>query len=276
MSRKIPKNANIIEISSEESDGDADFMSPPTSRTKPAQKKKKQPQMADMFNTSSSSDVQEEIEEVIPAYCIERAKSGRAECKKCDKKIDKNEVRIGVITEGEWGLFTRWQHLACTVFHKSIREPEALDGFLELDKDGKALVTKRVVESEFEIDQDFIPVDPDELVRKDWNQEMEPTEDLLMPLLPYQKEGLGWMLHQEQSEAAGGILADEMGMGKTIQAISLMLSNRFSRQKFDKDLDKRWKESGRQDKVRVSHVQLAVKTWELLKIELLDVPDLNP
>jgi DNA repair protein RAD16 len=36
--------------------------------------------------------------------------------------------------------------------------------------------------------------------------------DLLMPLLPYQKEGLGWMLHQEESSVHGGILADEMGM----------------------------------------------------------------
>lgn len=40
--------------------------------------------------------------------------------------------------------------------------------------------------------------------------------DLLMPLLPYQKEGLGWMIHQEQCTVHGGILADEMGMVITI------------------------------------------------------------
>jgi DNA repair protein RAD16 len=34
------------------------------------------------------------------------------------------------------------------------------------------------------------------------------------------------MLHQEESNNHGGILADEMGMGKTIQAVSLILSNR--------------------------------------------------
>lgn len=30
--------------------------------------------------------------------------------------------------------------------------------------------------------------------------------------------GLAWMCQQEESDVKGGILADEMGMGKTIQA----------------------------------------------------------
>ncbi|ESQ36413.1 hypothetical protein EUTSA_v10006803mg [Eutrema salsugineum] len=54
---------------------------------------------------------------------------------------------------------------------------------------------------------------------------VEPPSDLVMPLLRYQKEFLAWALKQEQS-VAGGILADEMGMGKTIQAISLVLARR--------------------------------------------------
>jgi DNA repair protein RAD16 len=45
---------------------------------------------------------------------------------------------------------------------------------------------------------------------------------LLADLLPYQKEGLGWLLNQEASCYRGGVLADEMGMGKTIQALSLV------------------------------------------------------
>ena len=68
--------------------------------------------------------------------------------------------------------------------------------------------------------------DPDELVRKTWTTQKEPPNTLLMPLLPYQKEGLGWMYNQEQNSVHGGILADEMGMGKTIQAIALILDNR--------------------------------------------------
>ena len=51
----------------------------------------------------------------------------------------------------------------------------------------------------------------DEMVRIDWNTPKEPCSDMLLPLLPYQKEGLGWMLYQEKSNSRGGILADEMG-----------------------------------------------------------------
>jgi DNA repair protein RAD16 len=37
-------------------------------------------------------------------------------------------------------------------------------------------------------------------------------------MLPYQKEGLAWLCAQEEGKVGGGILADEMGMGKTLQA----------------------------------------------------------
>ncbi|CAI5466108.1 unnamed protein product [Closterium sp. Yama58-4] len=69
-------------------------------------------------------------------------------------------------------------------------------------------------------------VTPQHLMEKrERPREQEPAPDILMPLLPFQKEWLAWSLKQEQGPIKGGILADEMGMGKTIQAISLIVTS---------------------------------------------------
>jgi DNA repair protein RAD16 len=44
-------------------------------------------------------------------------------------------------------------------------------------------------------------------------------------LKPFQLEGVAWMKAMEQTEWGGGLLGDEMGMGKTIQAVSLIMSD---------------------------------------------------
>ncbi len=44
-------------------------------------------------------------------------------------------------------------------------------------------------------------------------------------LKSFQLEGLNWLIRQEQSHWKGGLLGDEMGMGKTIQAVSLIMSD---------------------------------------------------
>ncbi|QLG70278.1 hypothetical protein HG535_0A02160 [Zygotorulaspora mrakii] len=44
-------------------------------------------------------------------------------------------------------------------------------------------------------------------------------------LLPFQLEGLRWLINQEASKYNGGILSDEMGMGKTIQTIALLMND---------------------------------------------------
>lgn len=58
-------------------------------------------------------------------------------------------------------------------------------------------------------------------------------QDLTVTLLPYQLDGVKWMVDNESSATAikGGILADDMGLGKTIQVIALYLAHRTARRK---------------------------------------------
>ncbi|CUM50029.1 unnamed protein product [Debaryomyces tyrocola] len=56
-------------------------------------------------------------------------------------------------------------------------------------------------------------------------QRAEQPPGMNIKLLPFQQEGLNWLMRQEDGEYGGGILADEMGMGKTIQMIALFLSD---------------------------------------------------
>ena len=50
-------------------------------------------------------------------------------------------------------------------------------------------------------------------------------EAITRKLKSFQLEGLDWMMRQEKSQWGGGLLGDEMGMGKTIQAVSLIMSD---------------------------------------------------
>ncbi len=56
-------------------------------------------------------------------------------------------------------------------------------------------------------------------------QKAEQPSSINRRLKPFQLEGLSWMVRQEQTGYKGGLLGDEMGMGKTIQAVSLIMSD---------------------------------------------------
>ncbi|TGZ77878.1 hypothetical protein EX30DRAFT_310705 [Ascodesmis nigricans] len=55
-------------------------------------------------------------------------------------------------------------------------------------------------------------------------KEVPQPDGLKLTLLPFQREGLNWLEKQEKGAFKGGILADEMGMGKTIQTIALLMT----------------------------------------------------
>lgn len=46
-------------------------------------------------------------------HTIERAKSGRAKCRKCKEKIEKDELRFGHEIDGQFGEALQWYHLKC-------------------------------------------------------------------------------------------------------------------------------------------------------------------
>ncbi|EED21725.1 DNA excision repair protein Rad16, putative [Talaromyces stipitatus ATCC 10500] len=56
-------------------------------------------------------------------------------------------------------------------------------------------------------------------------QQAEQPAGISRKLKSFQLEGLNWMMQQEKTQYKGGLLGDEMGMGKTIQAVSLLMSD---------------------------------------------------
>lgn len=56
-------------------------------------------------------------------------------------------------------------------------------------------------------------------------EKAEQPKSINRRLKPFQLEGLSWMIRQEKTHYKGGLLGDEMGMGKTIQAVSLIMSD---------------------------------------------------
>jgi hypothetical protein len=57
-------------------------------------------------------------------------------------------------------------------------------------------------------------------------EEREPTpKNMTCILKAYQSIGLTWLLKKERGSTKGGILADAMGLGKTIQALALICAN---------------------------------------------------
>ncbi|QSZ29816.1 hypothetical protein DSL72_004334 [Monilinia vaccinii-corymbosi] len=54
---------------------------------------------------------------------------------------------------------------------------------------------------------------------------IEQPTNINRQLKPFQLQGVGWMRAMEKTDWGGGLLGDEMGMGKTIQAVSLIMSD---------------------------------------------------
>lgn len=55
------------------------------------------------------------------------ARSGRASCKKCNAKIGKGDLRVGIVSSHpDWGETTKWQHVECTKLPRAVWLPGGL------------------------------------------------------------------------------------------------------------------------------------------------------
>mmetsp|Transcript_9849 Transcript_9849/g.24246 ORF Transcript_9849/g.24246 Transcript_9849/m.24246 type:complete len:1443 (-) Transcript_9849:103-4431(-) len=165
---------------------------------------------------------------------VEHSKSGRARCRRCSENISKNEIRIGVPIKwrgGTYGWISSWMHVKCV----RLEDPDDIDvdaeiyGIDQLKKSEAKKVKEEVVKTDVpEHLKELDPADPKFLNKKQLKPAPQPPQ-IKLPMLPYQREGLGWMIAQEKSSSKGGILADEMGMGKTLQMIALIVAQKTAK-----------------------------------------------
>ena len=138
------------------------------------------------------------LNQPIP-FSVEYSKSGRATCRRCDKKIEKDAVRIchTPLFRGKPG-FTVYRHLECAVFSEHVICAEDVDGYDDLSSKDFSRLAARVKESLDEIEQERQELEPDELVQKAFVGEiLPPPPGLDATLLPFQIEGTSWMYSQE-------------------------------------------------------------------------------
>ncbi|CBH16960.1 DNA repair protein, putative [Trypanosoma brucei gambiense DAL972] len=166
--------------------------------------------------------------EKVWRYMVQTAPTMRARCRKCSQPILKGDLKWGTPirhSHGAYGWITAWHHVGCTRIAERKGFSDIVHGIDLLPPEKRAQVVAEVTSDS--MPEHLLPLNPDDLVKKPLLPETEAPAELLRPLLRYQKEGLGWMVSQELSQVKGGILADEMGMGKTIQMISLFLARRL-------------------------------------------------
>ena len=183
-------------------------------------------------NTNNNSDNPDDDK----PFTIEAAPSGRATCRRCDQVISKGDLRLSHVPlfRGKPG-YRVYRHLPCAVFPDEITTAEDVGGWSRLSPDALDRLRSRIAESREELALENQEIQPDELVPLAFEGPLRSTPPgLTASLLPFQVEGASWMHQQEQTDVAGGILADEMGMVRPRLVV-------------------RWEESGRSGSYDFAH-----------------------
>ncbi|KNH06181.1 DNA repair protein [Perkinsela sp. CCAP 1560/4] len=179
-------------------------------------------------------------DEVDPIFecSVDKAPSNRSKCNKCGELIPKGDIRIGIPTKdprGSYGVISAWQHVPCTYLPDiTVKSKKArIYGLTKLSSTEQRKLVKSLGEK-----PDSLPeLNPEDCVIQRDLIERPPPMEITQEMFSFQKQGFGWLVDTEEviaadrstgktSFSAGGILADEMGMGKTIQMISLILEKK--------------------------------------------------
>jgi hypothetical protein len=196
------------------------------SESKPSSSRKRKSSKQDQdgdslfFIAASESDSDDEKDR---PFRIEYSATGRATCRSCDEKIEKNVIRASCrpMFRGKPG-FVSYRHLKCQIFPSEITKINEVGGWRKLKSEDRLLLKQQLEESERRIDEENKEMKPDELIQTAFQGVLrEAPKGLVGNLLPFQREGVCWMYNQEVNlkEVKGGILA-----GKIITRCHFILS----------------------------------------------------
>jgi len=178
----------------------------------------------------------------IRTHVVEYAKSSRGKCGVCSEAIGKGEVRIGTPIKyrgGDYGWITKWMHAKCVRIRDATAATLAKDahGMEALSEDDRATLLATLTSEDVpEVEKSALDVNDGQFLCRPAIEKATKPRGLTRELLGFQAEGLRWMCDNEESDVRGGILADEMGMGKTIQCIAMLLAQKEKWMKARTDL----------------------------------------
>mmetsp|Transcript_31228 Transcript_31228/g.50098 ORF Transcript_31228/g.50098 Transcript_31228/m.50098 type:complete len:1402 (+) Transcript_31228:1890-6095(+) len=158
---------------------------------------------------------------------VQYAKSSRGKCRHCDEFIIKDELRIGkpVLFRG---YITSWRHTKCFYVDDGLGvvHLDSAYGFDKIKEEDKAVALESFQRLKAPDTDDSLNPENEEFLKKKVLKRLPAPAGMTASLLPFQEEGFAWLMAQEETKFGGGLLCDEMGMGKTMQTLALIVGRR--------------------------------------------------
>jgi DNA repair protein RAD16 len=150
--------------------------------------------MRDLISANNDSAEVKSYERTLKQLSSAKERNNEREIKRLTRKLKKEESRIRA---RKYRHLNRWEQ------RKAINRDRLEQNHPNLATMWQTLENSPIIKP--------VPItQPQAITRK---------------LKSFQLEGVDWMVKQEKTHYKGGLLGDEMGMGKTIQAVSLIMSD---------------------------------------------------